>query len=140
MPAWHNLVLRRIANPISARISRFKSGRRRMNSQKGYTRVVGVFFVLVVVSLIFDFIQFGHRAESWHKIFHVLLGIAVIRFGWNNKNFWRPFCLWNGAFFTLVGLFGWVYPDFAGLDAFNRVDTILHSIVGLSGLLIGLKK
>ena len=34
MPWWHNLVLRQIANLVSARISRFKSGRRRTNMQK----------------------------------------------------------------------------------------------------------
>jgi len=111
-----------------------------MNLQKWYTWFIGVFFVLVVVSLILDFINFGHRAESWHKIFHVLLGILVLKFGWNDEKFWRPFCLWNGAFFSFVALFGWTFPDFAGLDAFNKLDTILHSIVGLSGLVIGFKK
>ncbi len=111
-----------------------------MNLQKGYTRIIGVFFVLVVVSLILDLTKFGVRLETWHKVFHVLLGIIVLKFGWNNEKFWRPFCLINGAFFTFVAIFGWTYPDFAGLDAFNRVDTILHSIVGLSGLLIGIKK
>ena len=32
---------------------------------------------------------------------------------------------------------GQLFPDFGGLDAFNRMDTILHSTVGASGLLIG---
>lgn len=108
--------------------------------QKWYTRVIGVFFTLVVISLIIDFIQFGHRPETWHKIFHVILGFIVLRYGWNNGNWWRPFSLANGAFFTFVALFGWTFPDFAQLDAFNRLDTILHSIVGVSGLLIGFKK
>ena len=105
--------------------------------QKWYTRVIGVFFLLVAISLITDIISFGHRAETWHKIFHVILGGLVVYFGWNNARFWKPFCLANGAFFTFVALFGWTFPDFAGLDAFNRVDTILHSIVGVSGLVIG---
>jgi len=111
-----------------------------LNWQKGYTRVIGVFFVLVVLSLITDFIQFGHRPETWHKIFHVLYGGLIIGFLWNSEKSWRPFCLWTGAFFTFVALFGWTWPDFAGLDAFNRLDTILHSIVGVSGLLIGFYK
>jgi len=111
-----------------------------MNLQKGYTRVIGVFFVLVFLSLISDYLSFGFRPETMHKIFHVLLGAIVIKFGWNNKKFWRPFCLVNGAFFTYVAIFGWIFPDFAGLDTFNLTDTILHSIVGLSGLIIGVKK
>ncbi len=105
--------------------------------QKWYTRIIGVAFTLVVVSLVIDFINFGYRAETWHKIFHVLLGIIVVYYGWNNENFWKPFSLANGAFFTFVAIFGWLFMDFAGLDAFNFVDTVLHSIVGVTGLLIG---
>jgi len=111
-----------------------------MNLQKWYTRIIGVFFTLVVISLIADYLKFGLRLETWHKIFHVVLGIIVLKYGWNNEKFWRPFCLYNGAFFTIVALIGWIYPDLGGLDAFNRVDTILHTIVGVSGLLIGLKR
>jgi hypothetical protein len=110
-----------------------------MNLQKLYTRIIGVAFLLVTISLIMDLINFGHRPETWHKVFHVLLGTLVIYFGWSNKSFWRPFCLANGAFFTFVAIFGWTFMDFAGLDAFNLADTILHSIVGLSGILVGLK-
>ena len=111
-----------------------------MNFQKWYTRVIGIFFVLVVISLITDYLKFGVRLETWHKVFHVVLGIIVLKYGWNNERFWRPFCLINGAFFTVVGIIGWIFPDLLGLDAFNRLDTILHSIVGVSGLLIGIKK
>ncbi len=111
-----------------------------INFQKDYTRIIGIFFILIIFSLIFDWVEFGHRPETWHKIFHVLLGIVVIKFGWNNKNFWKPFCLSNGAFFTFIALFGWTFMNFAGLDAFNLTDTILHSIVGLSGLIIGFLK
>ena len=46
--------------------------------------------------------------------------------------------LWlMGHFSLMLRLFSFVFPDFAGLDAFNRLDTILHSIVGASGLIIG---
>lgn len=103
--------------------------------QKWYTRIIGVFFVLVSISLILDFITNGHTPETWHKVFHVLLGVIVL-FNWNDFGFYRGFCLWNGAFFSFVALFGWVWMDFAGLDAFNFIDTILHSIVGVSGLVI----
>lgn len=105
--------------------------------QKHYTRLIGIFFVLVAISLIIDFYKFSHRPETWHKIFHVLLGISVLYFGWSNEKFWKPFCIANGAFFTFVALFGFTFPDFGNLDAFNRLDTILHSLVGGSGLVIG---
>ena len=110
------------------------------NLQKWYTRIIGIFFVLVVILLITDYSRFGHRPETWHKLFHVLLGSIVLYFGWNNKNFWKPFCLANGSFFLFVAAFGFTFPDFGGLDAFNRLDTILHSIVGATGLLMGFLK
>ncbi|MDP3964015.1 MAG: hypothetical protein Q8Q39_06000 [bacterium] len=103
---------------------------------KWYTRVVGLFFVLVALSLAVDLVKFGFRPETMHKIFHVLLGIAVIRWGWNNHRWWKKFPIINGAFFCGVGLFGWLFPDFGGLDAFNRLDTILHSTVGVMGLVV----
>ncbi|MGH8708545.1 MAG: hypothetical protein ACREVD_10870 [Burkholderiales bacterium] len=106
--------------------------------QKWYTRGIGIFFVLVLLSLIADYLEFGHRPETWHKIFHVLVGAAILAVGWSNERVWRPFCLVNGAFFAFVAAFGWTFPDFAGLDAFNRLDTVLHSFVGGAGLLIGL--
>ncbi|MDO8508669.1 MAG: hypothetical protein Q7S27_03220 [Nanoarchaeota archaeon] len=106
--------------------------------QKYYTRIIGVFFILIFFSFMLDWIEFGHRVETWHKVFHVLLGLIVVKYGWSNKTFWKPFCLINGAFFTFVALFGWTFMDFGGLDAFNLTDTILHSIVGVSGLVIGL--
>ncbi len=101
---------------------------------------MGIFFILIFFSLIMDYLNFGHRPETWHKIFHVLLGAIVVKYGWSNKDFWKPFCLVNGAFFSFVALFGWTFMDFAGLDAFNLTDTILHSIVGVSGLVVGLMR
>ena len=103
-----------------------------------YTRTIGIFFTLVVITLIADYFNFGFRAETLHKILHVTLGIFIIVYGWNNKLWWKYFPLINGLFFTYIALFGWIFPDFANLDAFNRLDTILHSIVGLSGLVISL--
>lgn len=105
---------------------------------KYYTRVIGVFFLLVALSLISDYAKFGFRPETMHKIFHVALGAIVLRYGWNSPSWWRAFPVGNGLFFSYVALFGWLFPDFGGLDTFNRVDTILHSIVGLSGLIIAL--
>jgi hypothetical protein len=108
--------------------------------QKWYTRVIGVFFILVALSLLADLLKFGVRLETWHKVFHIGLGLVVVRYGWNDRRWWQPFCRYTGAFFALVGLVGWIFPDLGGLDAFNRVDTILHTLVGVSGLVIGWKK
>lgn len=109
-------------------------------TQKWYTRIVGIFFVLIVLSLVTDLLSFGHRPETWHKIFHILIGVVVLAYGWSNASFWRPFCLVNGTFFTFVAVFGIIFPDFGMLDAFNTTDTILHSIVGVTGLLIGMRQ
>lgn len=104
---------------------------------KWYTRVIGVAFLLVVFSLASDYLQFGFRPETMHKVFHVIMGIIVLRLGWSNTLWWKAFPLGNGAFFSFVAAFGWTFPNFGGLDAFNFVDTVLHSIIGLSGLAIG---
>jgi len=102
-----------------------------------YTRIVGIFFVLVAITLIADYATHGFRPETMHKIFHVALGIAVIGYGWKNPAWWRLFPLISGAFFLFVACFGVLFPDFGALDAFNRIDTILHALVGISGTLIG---
>ena len=49
MPAWHNLVLRKIANLVSARISRFKSGRRRMKEKKHGILVI-IWAILLLIN------------------------------------------------------------------------------------------
>ena len=110
------------------------------NLQKLYTRIIGIFFVWIIFTLIFDYIKFGLRLETFHKIFHIMLGIVVLVYGWSNEKFWKPFCISNGIFFASAALFGFSFPNYYGLDAFNRIDTILHSIVGLSGLIIGFLK
>lgn len=104
---------------------------------KWYTRLIGIFFVLVAVTLIADYLKFGIRLETWHKLLHVFLGLFVLYYGWNNSKFWMPFSLANGIFFTFAAFFGIVFPDFLGLDAFNRTDTILHGIVGSTGIIAG---
>ena len=110
-----------------------------INLQKWYTRIIGIYFVFILVSLVVDFFEFGYRLETWHKIFHVFIGVFVIYYGWNNPKFWRTFCLVNGAFFSFVALFGFVWSDLGmpDLEAFGLEDRILHNIVGVSGLVIG---
>ena len=105
---------------------------------KWYTRIIGVFFILVVFSLVSDYLKFGFRPETMHKVFHVVFGLAIVYFGWKSDAWWKTFPIINGIIFSFVALFGWLFPDFGSLDAFNFLDTILHSIVGLSGLVVGL--
>jgi len=107
------------------------------NLAKLYTHVIAVAFLLVFFSLAADYARFGFRPETMHKVFHVILGGVILRFGWNNPLWWKAFPWANGAFFSFTALFGLLFPDFGGLDAFNRIDTVLHSIVGGSGLLVG---
>lgn len=103
-----------------------------------YTRIIAVFFLSVSIPLAMDFSQYGFNPESMHKIFHVIVGAVAAIFAWNNPRWWRPFALINGAFFSYVALFGFLFPDFGGLAAFNSLDTALHSAVGITGLIAGL--
>ena len=48
---------------------------------------------------------------------------------------YRIFALVNGILWGAVAIVGWTLPDFHGLDAFNRLDTFLHTIVSVTGLL-----
>ncbi len=105
---------------------------------KCYTRIIGTFFLLVSISLIIDLISYSFRPETMHKIFHVLLGIIVIYYGWNSRQFQKYFPIINGLFFTYITLFGFLFHDFADLDAFNSLDNFLHLIVGVSGIAIAI--
>ncbi len=69
------------------------------------------------------------------ELLHIGIGTYGILFLWNTaeKNY-KTFTLANGILFSLMALTGWIFPDHLNLDAFNRVDTVLHSIVGLSGV------
>ena len=55
--------------------------------QKWYTRIIGVLFILVVITLVTDYLAHGFHAETMHKLFHVILGVIVVKVGWNNKKF-----------------------------------------------------
>jgi hypothetical protein len=109
---------------------------------KWYTRLISIFFTLIIFSLIADFLTSGFRPETFHKVFHIMLGI-IIFLQWKNKSFYKNFPLINGVFFTFLAIFGWTFPDFAlelGFEAFTLPDTMLHTVVGLSGLIIGFLK
>lgn len=100
-----------------------------------YTRIIGIFFLLVLITLVTDTATRGITYETGHKVFHILLGFYAILIGWGGMlSQWKSFTRFNGAFFAVVAATGWLFPDLGGLDAFNRTDTILHSIVALTGL------
>ncbi len=105
---------------------------------KWYTRTIAVAFILVTISLVADYLQFGFRGETIHKLLHIGIGIALTIFAWNNERWWKPCCFADGVVFTTLALIGWTYPNLGGLDTFNLQDTVLHGIVGISGFGIGL--
>jgi hypothetical protein len=107
-----------------------------MNFAKLYTWVVGALFLVAVgYTLAVELITKGVTLEAGHKALHVLLGLwAVAIVVKKLEPQYRMFALVNGILWGGVAIVGWVYPDLHGLDAFNRLDTILHTIVSITGL------
>ena len=107
-----------------------------MNFAKLYTWVVGALFLLAVgYTLAVEIVTKGVTLEAGHKAVHVLLGAwAVVIVVRKLEPQYRIFALSNGILWGAVAIFGWIMPDFHGLDAFNRLDTILHTIVSVTGL------
>jgi len=107
-----------------------------MNFAKLYTWVVGALFLVAVgYTLAVELITKGVTLEAGHKALHVLIGIwAVVIVVKKLTPQYRVFALTNGILWGAVAIVGWIYPDLHGLDAFNRLDTILHTIVSVTGL------
>ena len=107
---------------------------------KWYTRAVGVYFTLILIPLVLDYSEFGFRPETMHKVFHILLGLVVLRWGWNNERWWKPFTIATSLFFAFMTIFGWLFPNFGMpvLEAFGLNDTLLHGTVALTGVIIAL--
>jgi hypothetical protein len=107
-----------------------------MNFAKLYTWVVGAAFLIAVgATLAMELITKGVTLEAGHKALHVLIGLwAVAIVVKDLEPQYRLFALTNGLLWGAVAIVGWIYPDLHGLDAFNRLDTILHSIVSVTGL------
>ena len=107
-----------------------------MNFAKLYTWVVGAAFLIAVgATLAIELITKGVTLEAGHKALHVLIGfwaLAIIVKKLEPQ--YRLFALTNGILWGAVAIVGWIYPDLHGLDAFNRLDTILHTIVSVTGL------
>jgi hypothetical protein len=107
-----------------------------MNYAKLYTFVVGALFLAAVgYTLAVELTTKGVTLEAGHKAMHVLLGLwaALIVFKGLEPQY-RLFALVNGVLWGGVAFVGWIHPDLHGLDAFNRLDTILHTIVSVTGL------
>ena len=111
-----------------------------MNLAKLYTWVVGgLFFVAVGITLAIELVTEGVTLEAGHKALHVLIGVwAVVIIVKQLEPQYRLFALTNGILWGAVAIVGWTRPDFLGLAAFNRLDTILHTIVAGTGLLSAL--
>jgi len=107
-----------------------------VNVAKLYTWVVGgLFLVAVGYTLAVELATRGITLEAGHKALHVLIGVwAVVIVTRKLAPQYQVFALSNGILWGAVAIVGWTLPDFHGLEAFNRLDTILHSIVSVTGL------
>jgi hypothetical protein len=107
-----------------------------MDLAKLYTWIVGALFVIAVgYTLAVELVTKGVTLEAGHKAMHVLIGLwAVVIVVKKLEPQYRIFALFNGVLWGTVATFGWIVPDFHGLDAFNRLDTVLHTIVSVTGL------
>jgi hypothetical protein len=107
-----------------------------MSLAKLYTLVVGGLFVVAVgATLAMELIKEGVTLEAGHKAMHVLIGLwAAVIVVKKLEAQYRVFALFNGILWGVVAIVGWTMPDYLGLAAFNRLDTILHSIVSATGL------
>jgi hypothetical protein len=107
-----------------------------MNFAKLYTWVVGFLFLVAVgYTLAVELATKGVTLEAGHKALHVLIGFwAVVIVLKQLDQQYRLFALTNGILWGCVAIVGWIHPDLHGLDAFNRLDTILHTIVSVTGL------
>jgi hypothetical protein len=95
-----------------------------------------LFVVAVGATLTIEMVTQGATLEAGHKALHVLIGLwAMVIIVKGLQAQYRVFALSNGLLWSAVALVGWTIPDFHGLAAFNRMDTILHTIVGATGLL-----
>jgi hypothetical protein len=111
-----------------------------MNLAKLYTWVVGgLFLVAVGYTLAVELVTEGVTLEAGHKAVHVAIGVwAAVIVVKKLEPQYRLFALTNGVLWGAVALIGWAIPDYLGLAAFNRLDTILHTIVSGTGLLSAL--
>jgi hypothetical protein len=111
-----------------------------MNLAKLYTGIVGgLFLVAVGGTLAIELASAGITLEAGHKALHVLIGVwAVVIIVKKLEPQYKVFALSNGMLWGAVAVVGWMMPDYLGLAAFNRLDTILHTLVAATGLLSAL--
>ncbi len=104
--------------------------------QKLYVISISIAFVFLVgISFLSDTYKHGFSLESGHKLGHIALGIWGLWMWRRNKiNLYKSFILTNVLLWGSFAVVGWLIPDFLGLAAFNRVDTILHTVVAGSGM------
>jgi hypothetical protein len=111
-----------------------------MNLAKVYTWTVGGLFLIAVgFTLFVELATKGITLEAGHKAIHVCMGVwAVFIIVRKLEPQFRIFALTNGILWGAVAIVGWTNPDLHGLEAFNHIDTILHTMVAGGGLLSAL--
>ena len=106
-----------------------------MKPVQWWTLIISLLFVFAVgTTLIIDLSTNGPSLETIHKTLHIAIGFVGLKL-FQKVGRSRAFVLANVLLFGLVAFIGWSLPDYLGLDAFNRVDTILHTIVSASGII-----
>lgn len=117
------------------------SGDRRTVVSRWILRGLGIFYVLVAITLVADLLKFGIRAETFHKVLHVTLGVVYVIVSYKaSQNTIRMTLWYNALFFGIVALIGWFFRDLGGLDAFNTTDTLLHTSVASISFIGALSK
>lgn len=107
-----------------------------MKLAKLYTIIVGAAFIFAVgYTFITHTLQNGFDLESFHKLFHVLLGFWATFIIFRKTGQERAFVWFNVVLWGVFAVVGWLSPDLLGLAAFNRADTILHTIVAGTGII-----
>lgn len=121
---------------------------RELTFAQRYTLIVSLLFVVSVGGVfVVDVARRGFSLESVHKLGHMSVGVVgLLLFRDPRKARW--FCLGNGLLYGTIAATGYgsaavhghfAGPEFAGpaalnLDAFNLVDTLLHTGVATVGL------
>jgi hypothetical protein len=109
-----------------------------MRLQRAYTAAIGFAFLIVVgFTLVADTVANGVSLETAHKLTHVAVGVWAAVIIAKRLDQHVAFALFNGVFYGTFAVIGWFVPDFLGIDAFNRTDTVLHTLVAGAGLLVG---